>query len=615
MTWTQVPLSASTAPDPTGDTSAGVPVTAGCLGRPVAQRPDQGGAAGSPVLTIGQEQALARLAHAWEVRQAAPVLAGVRPRAHPLIVGPSGAGKTFLACELARRLKLPLLAVTAGGWVVHGAREPRYTLTAIAEFVEDNPCGVIFVDEIDKLDRRHAAESAWGASVQQELFALLDGDQRLDQLSFPAAARARLGRDYLIIGAGAWQAEARAALEDGATGGRRCGFAQPPADDGGSDTAGAGEDFARRLAARLLAQDSVAEELLYRFALPPVILGPPLAGEVIGRILALHAELGMAAPAKVVLNALAAEALASRRAVRWLEGYAGELLWTLRGRLDLSTLAAAGRSAGEAPPPPSMRPNPRAARREQGDLLARFMVEARAFTDALWRLDLEVVAHWRRLRREEGGANPRPERPSARRGHGRRWGLIPSTSDPTAAFLRRLCAPGATAAGGSPRPGRGAVSAGWRPQAQDGDEEWDDILWIDALETPATAAAPVRGPASGAVGGDSPPWEGGARLASFVAALDEIDSALTDNARRGQLFADLNVGVAPLVARVEAALREGLLPTSMGTTPGDARRLPAAFPGGTDALRSAALEVCAAWRRCAALQSRLTQLAALLALA
>ena len=72
--------------------------------------------AAGPVLTAGQEHALARLVHAWELRQAAPLIAGYSPRAHPLLVGPSGSGKTFLVRELARRLGLPVFAVTVGGW-------------------------------------------------------------------------------------------------------------------------------------------------------------------------------------------------------------------------------------------------------------------------------------------------------------------------------------------------------------------------------------------------------------------------------------------------------------------------------------------------------------------
>lgn len=62
--------------------------------------------------------------------------------------------------------------------LIVGARNDAYTLDALAAFVDQNPYGVIFIDEVNKLRNSHLREP-WSSAVFNEVLALLDADQRL----------------------------------------------------------------------------------------------------------------------------------------------------------------------------------------------------------------------------------------------------------------------------------------------------------------------------------------------------------------------------------------------------------------------------------------------------
>ena len=53
-------------------------------------------------------------------------VAGVETRPIPLIVGPSGAGKTALVREYARRTDLPIFATSATNWIVRCGRKNTF---------------------------------------------------------------------------------------------------------------------------------------------------------------------------------------------------------------------------------------------------------------------------------------------------------------------------------------------------------------------------------------------------------------------------------------------------------------------------------------------------------
>lgn len=229
---------------------------------------------------------------------------GISTRPYPLIIGPSGAGKTHLVRRLASETKQPLYAINAQNWIVRGARsDAQITTDQLCEFVHGNGTGIILIDEINKLNSHHVATSAWDASVISELIALLDMDERLDAMGF-AGLRYKL-TDFLIIGAAAFQDEWNNTRKTA------IGFVEE---------ADCFEIEAFERAVR--DQHLVPDELLYRFNDRILVVPPPRARDLAQRITALRRELHLPALTKTGTMALALEAERSGKMMRWLEGYA-----------------------------------------------------------------------------------------------------------------------------------------------------------------------------------------------------------------------------------------------------------------------------------------------------
>ncbi len=101
---------------------------------------------------------------------------------HVLLMGPTGAGKTFLVKTLARHLGVPVAFCTATSYVQAGYKGELIEgmidvlLTAAGDDLERAKRGIIFIDEIDKI-RSHASADldVSGAGVQNSLLTLLDG--------------------------------------------------------------------------------------------------------------------------------------------------------------------------------------------------------------------------------------------------------------------------------------------------------------------------------------------------------------------------------------------------------------------------------------------------------
>ncbi len=237
-------------------------------------------------------------------------VAGIATRPIPLLVGASGSGKTALVREFARRCRLPLFSVNVNSWIPIGAKFDDYTLTAIRKFVQTNGVGIIFIDEINKLRTSHT-ESGWFMSILNEVIALLDGDDRLRQAGFDAQQIAHL-KNFLIIGAGAWQEE-WVGCRSQAT----LGFAGR--EEGETTDAAAFLEAIKR-------NDVIPQELLYRFNERLILLEAPTEGELAARIIAIRAELTHDAQCDLdsdAVRSLVRDAIRSGCPMRWLEAFAG----------------------------------------------------------------------------------------------------------------------------------------------------------------------------------------------------------------------------------------------------------------------------------------------------
>jgi SpoVK/Ycf46/Vps4 family AAA+-type ATPase len=137
----------------------------------------------------------------------------IRLRLNGLIVGPTGAGKSFLAESVARQLRAKYFRVTRGDWLPTGCRDKRSTAFQVLDQVLSYDRVVLHLDELDKFSN---LQGEWSASIGADLWNILDKKfqitEYLRETTFKegekiteqdVARRVRLG--LWILGSGTWQ--------------------------------------------------------------------------------------------------------------------------------------------------------------------------------------------------------------------------------------------------------------------------------------------------------------------------------------------------------------------------------------------------------------------------
>jgi hypothetical protein len=249
------------------------------------------------VLTKSQILAERELWHFYTLHGTDPIVAGVHTRPIPLVVAPTGVGKTALVKHFAAKLDLPLIELDPGSWICSGAYTRPSTFETLGAWMEKSSLGVILIDEVDKFGC-DSEGSAWSRHVRQEVFSLLD--KRLSGVANWQEKHTDLLDYFFVVGCGTWQSV----------------FSRKSPVGFASET--------RDLKADIGKQDAIPPELLFRFNSRLIYLHPPTRDEYRARIAAMHNRLGMSLPPD--LDDLTSEAEASGQNTRWLEGYLSDLL-------------------------------------------------------------------------------------------------------------------------------------------------------------------------------------------------------------------------------------------------------------------------------------------------
>lgn len=196
----------------------------------------------------------------------ARVLPSIKLRLSPILIGPTGCGKSFLVEQAAHELDADYLKITRGDWLVTGSRAGRSTMFQILDRVVSHDRVLVHVDELDKFSDLRSGE--WAASIGTDLWNLLDGKfqvhEYLRETTFPEGKKPtilsialRIRSKLWIVGSGTWQE-----VFERSRAGNSIGF------QGGQDV--------KRVDLGAIAKSGIISvELLHRFCGDPIFVDYP----------------------------------------------------------------------------------------------------------------------------------------------------------------------------------------------------------------------------------------------------------------------------------------------------------------------------------------------------
>jgi len=193
------------------------------------------------------------------------IMPDLKLRLYPLLIGPTGVGKSQIVKTVANRLGAHYLRICRGDWNVVGSRAGRPTTYQVLDYVATYPRVLLHVDELDKFTDLQSGD--WSASIAGNLWSMLDGvhpvAEYLRDVNFgdqPAPTGEELEakiKNLWIVGSGTWQS-----VYQKSKAGSSIGFGRDLNDEKvGMDA--------------IMASNLVSRELLNRFNNDPVFLEYP----------------------------------------------------------------------------------------------------------------------------------------------------------------------------------------------------------------------------------------------------------------------------------------------------------------------------------------------------
>ena len=249
-------------------------------------------AAREMLTTRSQQAALATLSYLGELFFLAKAFSPqLQLRLFPLLVGPTGVGKSRLVQQAAAEQGANYFKITRSEWLVVGCRAGRPTVHQILDRLCQHERVLLHLDELDKMQIDFSG-SEWSSSIAGDLWNILDGKFQVeeylreygfegDHAAHAVVLREKIARMLWIVGSGTWQS-----VFEKNRPGTTVGFRQ--------QNDGVGVD-----AAAIIRAGVIAPELLHRFNGDLIFLSYPSRDETAELlrttgIAALAQELGVA---------------------------------------------------------------------------------------------------------------------------------------------------------------------------------------------------------------------------------------------------------------------------------------------------------------------------------
>ena len=197
------------------------------------------------------------------------IFSNLKLRLYPLLIGPTGVGKSQIVRTTAIRLGAYYLRICRGDWNVVGSRAGRPTTYQVLDYVATYPRVLLHIDELDKFS--DLQNGGWSAAIAGNLWSILDGvhpvAEYLRDVTFgdqPAPTWQELEaktKNLWIVGSGTWQG-----VYQKSRAGSSIGFGRDPNDEKVGMEA-------------IMASNLISSELLNRFNNDPVFLEYPSLDE------------------------------------------------------------------------------------------------------------------------------------------------------------------------------------------------------------------------------------------------------------------------------------------------------------------------------------------------